>query len=173
MEANIDMTRQARLLLYFNNDNAPPSDIQQPVDNVSPAMSDNLSPDLVDTEPVVEVAKVSHKTRQQRLAEEPCCPVCLEELTEDTLCNPVKCHNICVDCLPMCKKCPLCRKSWPSIRKCVRRRCENITVRKCSGNEIQKCNKYVCSKCDKCKICKDLTLFMKYMRDIENRNNAN
>ena len=47
--------------------------------------------------------KTNPKTREQRLAEEPCCPVCLEELTDETLSNPIKCHNICVDCMPVCK----------------------------------------------------------------------
>jgi hypothetical protein len=120
---------------------------------------------------VCRVAKVSvkrkTKTREQRLTEEPSCPVCLEELTEETLCNPITCHNICVDCRPVCNKCPLCRKKWPSTRP--RRRacetsgfCENMTVRKCSGAEYSRavfsragCDKYVCRKCSSCESCKD------------------
>ena len=122
-------------------------------------------------EVVCPVAKVSvkrktktkTKTREQRLAEEPCCPVCLEELTNETLSNPIKCHNICVDCLPVCNKCPLCRKRWPSSQVRKRRACEtsgfcdNMTVRKCSGATVNAnaCEKYVCRKCRDCESCKD------------------
>jgi hypothetical protein len=115
---------------------------------------------------VCRVAKgsVKSKTCEQRLAEEPCCPVCLEELTDETLCKPVKCHNICINCRPMCNKCPLCRKRWPSDQKVKRRRCEgwceSMTVRKCSGfqfNTIIRCEKYVCRKCSSCETCKDVS----------------
>lgn len=116
--------------------------------------------------PVAKVSvkrKTKTKTREQRLAEEPCCPVCLEELTNETLSNPIKCHNICVDCLPVCNKCPLCRKRWPSTRTRKRRPCEtsgfcdNMTVRKCSGALVNAnaCEKYVCRKCRDCESCKD------------------
>jgi len=118
---------------------------------------------------VCRVAKSSvkrkTKTRVQRLAEEPCCPVCLEELTNETLCDPVKCHNICVDCRPVCNKCPLCRKTWPSTQTVRKKRrscetsgfCESMTVRKCSGFTVNGagCNKYVCNKCRTCERCKD------------------
>jgi hypothetical protein len=118
---------------------------------------------------VCRVAKSSvkrkTKTREQRLAEEPCCPVCLEELTNDTLCDPVKCHNICVDCRPVCNKCPLCRKTWPSTQTVRKKRrscetsgfCESMTVRKCSGFTVNGtgCEKYVCRKCRTCERCKD------------------
>lgn len=108
-------------------------------------------------------SKPKTKTREQRLAEEPSCPVCLEELTEETLCNPMKCHNICVVCRPVCNKCPLCRKAWPSTSTRRRRACEtsgfceNMTLRKCSGTiDIDtECEKYVCRKCRNCESCKD------------------
>lgn len=116
---------------------------------------------------VCPVAKVSvkrkrntkTKTREQRLAEEPNCPVCLEELTDKTLCNPVKCHNICVDCRPVCNKCPLCRKKWTQKRMACETSgfCENMTVRKCSGFLFNgnTCEKYVCRKCSNCESCED------------------
>jgi hypothetical protein len=132
---------------------------------------------------VCPVAKVSvkrkTKTREQRLAEEPSCPVCLEELTNETLCDPITCHNICVDCRPVCNKCPLCRKKWPStqtVRK-KRRRCEggcdSMTVRKCTGfqfNTIIKCDKYVCRKCSSCETCKDVSkgLYERFMMRFTN-----
>jgi hypothetical protein len=108
-------------------------------------------------------SKTKPKTREERLAEEPSCPVCLEELTEETLCDPITCHNICVDCRPVCNKCPLCRKRWPSTRTRKRRACEtsgfceSMTVRKCSGFVVNGagCDKYVCNKCRSCESCKD------------------
>jgi len=109
--------------------------------------------------------KTKPKTREQRLAEEPCCPVCLEELTNETLCDPITCHNICVDCRPVCNKCPLCRKKWPSTQIVRKKRrpcetsgfCESMTVRKCSGGLVNGtvCEKYVCRKCRNCESCKD------------------
>lgn len=106
---------------------------------------------------VVKVS-VKHKTREQRLIEEPCCPVCLEDLTDETLCNPATCHNICVDCRPVCNKCPLCRKGWKKARPPRRRcegGCENMTLRKCSGFQYNTaiCEKYVCIKCRTCEGC--------------------
>jgi len=133
---------------------------------------------------VCRVAKVSvkrkSKTREQRLAEEPSCPVCLEELTEETLCNPITCHNICVDCRPVCNKCPLCRKKWPSTQIVRKKRracettgfCENMTVRKCSGVLVNGagCEKYVCRKCRTCEHCKDISkeLFERFMMRYTN-----
>jgi hypothetical protein len=94
------------------------------------------------------------KTRKQRLAEDPTCPVCLEELTEETLCKPVKCHNICVDCRPVCNKCPLCRKGWTSNKqvrkKCESGACNNMTNRKCIGLEFMGrpfvCDNHICGR---------------------------
>ena len=114
-------------------------------------------------QPVIcPVAKVSvkRKTRKQRLAEEPSCPVCLETLTNETLCKPVKCHNICTDCLPVCNTCPLCRNDWTSNKqarkKCESGECQNKTDGKCVGLRFRhptrnviiryNCNKHVCSK---------------------------
>jgi hypothetical protein len=103
--------------------------------------------------PVAKVA-VKRKTRKQRLAEEPSCPVCLETLTNETLCKPVKCHNICTDCLPVCNTCPLCRNDWKSNKqvrqKCEVRDCQNKTDRKCIGLEFMgrvfNCGNHVCGR---------------------------
>lgn len=103
----------------------------------------------------VKKVAVKRKTRKQRLAEEPSCPVCLEVMTNDTLCKPVKCHNICIDCLPVCNKCPLCRNDWKSQKKQLRKKCEygmcqNMTERKCIGLEIMgrvfNCYNHICGR---------------------------
>ena len=118
--------------------------------------------EVVET-PVKKVAVKCKKTRKQRLAEEPSCPVCLEELTNDTLCKPALCHNICVDCRPVCNKCPLCRNDWKSKKqarkKCESGGCQNKTDRKCIGLQFMGrvfycensiCGRHVYRRCVRC-----------------------
>ena len=105
------------------------------------------------------------KSRKQRLGEEPNCPVCLENLTNETLSKPVKCHNICVDCLPLCKKCPLCRNEWATKKqlrkKCESAGCDKMTERICMGLTIGEglafpCSNHVCGRCKgRCVTCND------------------
>ena len=118
-------------------------------------MEANQQPVIDVEETLVKKVAVKRKTRKQRLAEEPSCPVCLEELTNETLCKPALCHNICVDCRPVCNKCPLCRNDWISKKqarkKCQSEGCQKMTDRKCTGLQLYTmiftCDNHVCGRC--------------------------
>jgi hypothetical protein len=98
--------------------------------NVHKAMAASI-PHELKREKSAFFEKISEKTRENlivqnrkaielQIAKDPDCPCCLNAIEFNTLAIKTvdfgdetigfKCHNVCVQCAPKCKRCPICRQ---------------------------------------------------------------
>jgi hypothetical protein len=98
--------------------------------NVHKAMAASI-PDELKREKSAFFEKISEKTRENlivqnrkaielQIAKDPDCPCCLNALEFNTLAIKAvdfgdetigfRCHNVCVQCAPKCRRCPICRQ---------------------------------------------------------------
>ena len=98
--------------------------------NVYKAMAASI-PDELKRERSAFFEKISKKTRKNlivqnrtaielQIAKDPECPCCLNALEFNTLAIKTvdfgdetvgfKCHNVCIQCAPKCRRCPICRQ---------------------------------------------------------------
>ena len=98
--------------------------------NVHKAMAASI-PDVLKREKSAFFEKISEKTRENlivqnrtaielQIAKDPDCPCCLNAIEFNTLAIKAvdfgddtvgfKCHNVCIQCAPKCRRCPICRQ---------------------------------------------------------------
>jgi hypothetical protein len=98
--------------------------------NVHKAMAASI-PDELKREKSAFFEKISEKTRENlivqnrtaielQIAKDPDCPCCLNAIEFNTLAIKAvdfgdetigfRCHNVCVQCAPKCRRCPICRQ---------------------------------------------------------------